>query len=195
MLLGDVVDKLHNKHGLTDTGTPEESNLTSTSVWVNKVNNLDTGHKNLCLGLLLSESWGISVNWESLCGVNWSTLINWLANNVDDTAKETWADRHLDWGTSVNNSLATDQTISCVHSNGTDGVLSKMLSNLEDNTDIVFLNLKGVQDRWKLAIELNVNDGTNDLSYGTLAHHGSRHGSAVVDAGDSCHGGTTTKCG
>lgn len=32
MLLGDVVNQLHDKHGLTDTSTTEETNLTSPSV-------------------------------------------------------------------------------------------------------------------------------------------------------------------
>jgi hypothetical protein len=195
VLLGNVVDKLHDKHGLTDTGTSEKTNLTSTSVWVNKVNNLDTGYKNLSLGLLLSESWSISVNWKSTGGINWSTLVNWLSNNVDNPAKKTRADWHLDWGFGVNTYLAANETIGGVHSNGTNGVLSKMLGDLKNNADIVILNLKSVQDRWELAIKLNVNNGANDLSHATLGWAGSSgHGAAGADVCDSCHGGTTTKC-
>jgi hypothetical protein len=194
VLLGNVVDKLHDKHGLADTSTSEETNLTSTSVWVNKVNNLDTSYKNLSLGLLLGERWGISVNWKSLGGVDWSTLINGLANNVDDTTEEAVSDWHLDWRAGVNDSLTTDQTVGCVHSNGTNGIFAKMLGNLEDKTDIVILNLKGVEDRRELAIELNVNNSTNDLSHATLAGSGGSHGAAGLEVVVSGHGGTTTKC-
>jgi len=40
--LGDVVNQLHDKDGFTDTGTTEKTNLTSTSVRGQKVNDLDT---------------------------------------------------------------------------------------------------------------------------------------------------------
>jgi precorrin-6x reductase len=69
-----------------------------------------------------------------------------------------------------------------------------MLGNLEDKTDIVILNLKGVEDRRELAIELNVNNSTNDLSHATLAGSGGSHGAAGLEVVVSGHGGTTTKC-
>jgi peptide chain release factor 1 len=40
--LGDIVNKLHDEDGLTDTGTTEESNLTSSGVGSKEINNLDT---------------------------------------------------------------------------------------------------------------------------------------------------------
>jgi len=42
MKLGDVVNQLHDKHGLADTGTTEESNLTTLGVGSQKVDNLNT---------------------------------------------------------------------------------------------------------------------------------------------------------
>ena len=42
MGLSDIVNKLHNEDGLTDTGTTEESNLTSSGVGGKEINNLDT---------------------------------------------------------------------------------------------------------------------------------------------------------
>jgi hypothetical protein len=79
MLLGNVVDQLHDKHSLSDSGSSEETNLTSTSVGVKKINNLDTGHKDLSLGLLLGESGGVSMNGKMLSGVDGTTLINGIS--------------------------------------------------------------------------------------------------------------------
>ena len=45
MSLGDVVDKLHDKHGLTHTGTTAESDLTILHVGFEQVNHLDTRSK------------------------------------------------------------------------------------------------------------------------------------------------------
>ena len=47
MSLGDVVDELLNQDGLSDTGTSEETNLSTTGVGSKKVDNLDTGFENL----------------------------------------------------------------------------------------------------------------------------------------------------
>ena len=42
MKLSDVVDKLHDKHGLADTGTTEKTNLTTLGVRAEQIDNLDT---------------------------------------------------------------------------------------------------------------------------------------------------------
>jgi hypothetical protein len=42
MGLGDIVNKLHDEYGFTDTSTTEESNLSSSSVGSKEINNLDT---------------------------------------------------------------------------------------------------------------------------------------------------------
>ena len=41
MGLGDVVDKFHNEDSLADTGTTEETNLTTLGVWGNQVDDLE----------------------------------------------------------------------------------------------------------------------------------------------------------
>ena len=53
----DVTDKLLDKHRLTYAGTAEESDLTTLLIRAEKVNDLDTGLKKLCLRGLLRSSW------------------------------------------------------------------------------------------------------------------------------------------
>ena len=47
MSLGDVVDKFLNQHGLSDTGTTEKTNLSTTSIRSEEVDDLDSGLQNL----------------------------------------------------------------------------------------------------------------------------------------------------
>ena len=47
MCLGDVVDELLNQHSLADTGTTEETNLSTTGVGSKEVDDLDTGLQDL----------------------------------------------------------------------------------------------------------------------------------------------------
>ena len=41
MLLCDIIDKLHNKHGLTNAGTAEKTDLTALGIGADKVDDLD----------------------------------------------------------------------------------------------------------------------------------------------------------
>jgi peptide chain release factor 1 len=108
--LGDVVDQFLNQDSLADTGTTEKTNLTTTSVGGKKIDNLDTSLENFGSGGLVNELGSLSVNGEELLGLDGTTLIDGLTNNVDDTAKDLLTDGNGDGSTSVNNLLATDET-------------------------------------------------------------------------------------
>ena len=66
--LGDVVNQLHDKHSLADSGTAEETNLTSLTVGGEQVDNLDTSDKNLLLDGHLVEVGSLSVDGLALVG-------------------------------------------------------------------------------------------------------------------------------
>mmetsp|Transcript_2542 Transcript_2542/g.6973 ORF Transcript_2542/g.6973 Transcript_2542/m.6973 type:complete len:483 (-) Transcript_2542:25-1473(-) len=194
--LGDVVDQLHDQHSLADTGTTEETNLATLGIRRKEVNNLDAGHKNLSLGGLLGESGGISVDGLGHLGGDGAALVDGLADNVDDAAEELRASRHHDGGAGVLDLLATHKTLGGVHSNGAHGVLTEMLGDLENQADRVPLDLKGVQNGRELAIELHVNDGTDNLRNladgKTLGGRASRGGSGELAVGGSHVGGANS---
>ena len=99
--------------------------------------------------------------------VDGTTLVNGLANDVHDTAEGGSTDGDTDGSTGVNDLLATDETLGTVHSNGTDGVLAEVSSDLEDETTTVeVLDLKGIENGGKVfRLKLHVDDGTNDRLY------------------------------
>ncbi len=125
--LSNVVDKLLDENGLSDTGTSEKSNLTTTGVWGEKIDNLDTGDENLGGGRLLNERWGVGVNWGTQLGVDWATLINWVTGNVHDATKGLWADWNHDWVSGISGAVATDKSLSTIHGNAADDALSQVL--------------------------------------------------------------------
>mgnify|MGYP001558526469 FL=1 len=63
--LGDVVDEFLDKHGLTDTGTTEQTNLTTTSVRGKQVDDLNTGLENLGSSRLLNKGRRVAVDWHA----------------------------------------------------------------------------------------------------------------------------------
>jgi len=137
-------DQLLNEDSLADTGTTEKTNLTTTGVWGEKVDDLDTSNENLGGGGLLSEDWGVGVNWGILVGLDWTALVDWVTSNVHDTTKSTLTDWNGDWGARVGGGLTTAKTLgTCtasvssilrpeyskrtVHGNATDDIFTQML--------------------------------------------------------------------
>ena len=120
MRLGDVVDELLNQHSLADTGTTEETNLSTTSVGREEVDDLDTGLQDLSGSRLVDERRGVSVDGRKLDALDGTTLVNGLANDVHDTAESRSADGDTDGGTGVDDLLATNETLGTVHGNGAD---------------------------------------------------------------------------
>lgn len=97
--------------------------------------------------------------------LNRATFIDGLTNDVQDTSKRAVPDRDGDGSTRVDDLLATDETLSTVHGNATNGVFTKVLGNLKNEsvTTLHILNLKSVEDsREVLGSEVNVNNGTDD---------------------------------
>ena len=186
---GDVVNELHDNDGLADSGTTEETNLTSLGVGGEKVNNLDTGDENL-LGLaLLSEGRGGAVEGSELLLAlleDGALLVDGLADHINDAAEGLGADRNLNGGAGVDALLATDEAVGGLHGNGAHGVLSEMLGDLEDEALLTIsdLNLKGVENLGELLVELDVDDGADHLGDLAVAHGGGR--AAESTAASAC---------
>jgi hypothetical protein len=108
-------NELLDEDGLSDTCTTEETNLTTTGVRGEKVDDLDTGNEDLGRGGLLDEGRRVGVNGSKLDALDGSTLVNWVSSDVHDATETARTDGDLDGGTGVGCGSATDETLStCV---------------------------------------------------------------------------------
>ena len=127
------------------------------------------------------------MNWEKLVGIDWATLVDGLANDINDSAESACADWHLNWGASIEDGLSSDETLCGVESDGAHVVASQMLGNFEHESVAGSLHLKGIENWGKLSAELHIHDGTNHLgdlsigrresSYQSLGYHVTKEGS------------------
>ncbi len=62
VLLGDVVDELHDEHGLADAGAAEQADLAAAGVGGEQVDDLDAGLEGFDLGRLVDEGRGRAVD-------------------------------------------------------------------------------------------------------------------------------------
>jgi hypothetical protein len=170
MGLGDVVDELLDEHSLSDTGTSEETNLSTTSVGSKEIDDLDTGFEDLGGGRLLDECRGVCVDGLHPVTHDGTTLVNGLANDVHDTTESSLSDGDHDGCTGVDDLGATNETLGTVHGNGSDRVFTQVRGDFENETTTVeVLDLEGVENgREVVGLELNIDDGTNDGLYGAI---------------------------
>jgi len=162
MSLGDVVDQFHNQDSLADSGTAEETNLTTLGVRGQQVDDLNASDEDFLLDTHLNELWSLSVDGGSLVSFNWTTFIDGLTNDVHDASQCFGTDWDTDGRAGISDFLATNQTLCSVHSNGTDGVFSQVLGDFKNQARLASLDFEGVQDWWQVVVELHVNDGTDD---------------------------------
>lgn len=112
VVAGSPHNQLLNEDSLADTGTTEETNLSTTSVGGEQVDDLDTGNENLGRGGLLTEERGFGVDRGELVGLDGTTLVDGVTSDVDDTAKGGRADGNLDGSAGVDGGGTTDETLS-----------------------------------------------------------------------------------
>lgn len=118
------------------------------------------------------ESGRFSVNGQELVGVDGTTLIDGLTNDIDDAAESLGTDGHLNGGSRVHDGLATHETLSGVESDGTHVVATQVLGDLKNETVLGTFDLKRIENGREFTLELDVNDGTDDL--GNLSSGGAK---------------------
>lgn len=103
------------------------------------------------------------MNRQEFSSINWSLLIDWLTNDVDDSTKGLWSDWHHNWVTSVVNFLSSNETLSGIQSNGSNIVTTQMLSDFQNESVWNSSDFEGVQNWWEVTLKLHIDDGTDNL--------------------------------
>lgn len=104
-------NQLLDKHGLADTGTTEETNLSTTSIRSQKIDDLDTGDENFSAGGLFDERRSIGVDGSELVTLDGSSLVNGIASDVHDTAQGAVSDRNHNGVASIRDFATSDETL------------------------------------------------------------------------------------
>ena len=100
---------------------------------------------------------------RSAVGRDRARLVDGLADDVHDAAERAEADRDLDRRAGVVHRLAAGEAFGRVHGDAADGVLAELLGDFENEPVALILGLERVQDLGQVALELDVDDGADDL--------------------------------
>jgi hypothetical protein len=109
--LGDVVDELLDENGLSDSSSSEESNLSSTGVGSQEVDDLDSRLEDLGGSRLVDKLRGVGVDGAHGDTNDGTTLVDRLSNDVHDTSEAGGSDWDHDGVSGVDNLLSTDESL------------------------------------------------------------------------------------
>ena len=101
-----------------------------------------------------------------------------LTNDVHNSSEGTGTDWNHDRISSIFDLLTSDETISTVQGNGSNSGVTQMLSDFEDESVLGASDFKGIKNGRKFTFELDIDDGTNDLSH--LTHSLGEAGLALL---------------
>ena len=167
--LGDVVDELHEEHGLADAGAAEEADLAAAEVRGQQVDDLDAGLERLDLDVLVDEGRRGAMDREPLHRVDGPLLVHGLADHVEDAAEHGLADWHRDVGACVLHGHAANEPLGGVHRDAARGVLAEVLGDLDREVVRAGVDARvgdrerGVDVRQRSCRELHVHDRADDL--------------------------------
>jgi hypothetical protein len=127
---GLTYDQLLNEHSLADTSTTEQTNLTTTSVRSEKIDDLDTGNQDFGSGGLFDEFGSRSMDGSELGGLDGSSLVNRITSDVHDTTKRAGTDRNLNGRASILGLVSSNETLGTFTNTSADRVVMAPLCSL-----------------------------------------------------------------
>ena len=163
MRLGDVVDQLHDDHGLADPGAAEQADLAAFGVRRQQIDDLDPGDQDLGLGRLVDEGRRRSVDRRAPVGLDRAALVDRFADDVEDAAQGLGADRHHDRFAGVDRLGPAHQPVGGVHRDRAHDVFAELLGHFEHQGAAGVVDMQRVQDRRQFALEMDVDDGADNL--------------------------------
>ena len=164
MRFRDVVDEFHDQNGLADTGATEQADLAALCVRREKIDDLDACHQNLCFCRLVDIFRCRAVDRVLLGRLDRLAFVDRLTDDVQDAAKGLRSDRNGNRCTGIGGVRTTNQTFGRVHGDGPYRGLTKMLCHLKNKALTVIVDLEGVLNGRKLAIERDIDNGADDLT-------------------------------
>ena len=139
MLGSDVMDKLHDQHGLAYAGTAKQADFTAAGIRCDKVNDLDARFEYLGAGFLIFKFRSRTMDRPILCGIDRSrVLIHGLAQYVEDTAQSTFTNGNADGRAGIFGFHPAGETIGRAHSDAAGHAVAEVLHDFNHEVDVHF---------------------------------------------------------
>ena len=164
MLLGEVVDELHDEDGLADAGAAEETDLAALDVRRDEIDDLEAGLEDLHLRREIAKCRRLAMDRPTLrIGGDVFLLVDRLADHVPEAPERGLTHRNGDRGTRVDHLGAAREAIRRVHRNCAHPVVTEVLLHLRHDLALGRRDLDGVEDAGEPIGEDGVDHDALDL--------------------------------
>ena len=164
MLGSNITDQLLNQHGLTYTGTAEQTDLTTFCIGSQQIDNLDTGLQHLYYRTLLFEGRWISVDDPMLLSFQGFSTVDGLSQYVEQSTQCLITYRHLNSFSGSNDIHILAKSFTGTQHDAANGIVANMLCHFHDQTLAFTVYFQGILDKGKIIVlELYVYNRSHDL--------------------------------
>ena len=144
VFLSDIIDKLHYKNSLADTGTAEKTYFTAFCIRCNKVNNLNTRFKYFRCRILFFVCRRLTMYTPFFFCFGIRHIINRITQNVKNSSECFFTDRHFNSLTCINGVHTSDKSVRRAHRNTSDNIVAYMLCNFRNKPLTFIVNFNGI---------------------------------------------------
>src|ERR1700722_9329159 len=139
MLHRDVVNQFLNQHGLAHAGAAEQSDFAALQIRLGEVHDLDTGLEHLQVGGLIFKLWGGAMNGIVFVSLDWTELVDRLAEHVHHATQHAAANRNGDCFAEVNRFHSADQTFGRLHRDATHPAFTQVARYFRDDVQRLWI--------------------------------------------------------
>ena len=169
VLLGNVVDELHDEHGLAHAGAAEQADLAALGIGADQIHHLDAGFKDLRGALLLLIGGCGTVDGPALLGFGGGAVVHRLAQQIENTAKACLAHGNGNGAAGVRGGNAALQAVGAAHGDTANHIVADVLRHLRHQLFPVVLDLNGVEQLRHRIV------GKTDVQHGAYRLHDGAH--------------------
>ena len=145
---GDAGDQLGQNDRLAETGPAEQSGLATADERRQQVDDLDARLEDLGLGTQILHRGRCAVDGPALFGHDVASTIDWIAQQIEDAAERSLADRDSHRGTGVEGFHSTDHAVGRAQRDASHASAAQVLlhfaRHLDVNTLHLLIDLEGV---------------------------------------------------
>ena len=166
VLLGDVVDQLHDQYSLANARTAEQADLAALGVGRDQVDDLDARLQDLRGALLLVVGGCGAMDGPLGRAIRGRKAVDGVAQQVEHAAQALLAHRHRDRRAGVHGLQAAAQAVGGVHGDAAHHIVAHVLRDLGgDHPALVFDFNRIEQVRQVAAVKADVQNRTDDLRH------------------------------
>ena len=169
MLLGNVVDKLHDEHRFADARAAEQTDLAAFGIGAEQVDDLDAGLQNFGRGGQLVKRGRQSVDVPPLGIFRRRLVVHGITQHVENSAERFLAHRHADGIARIGDGGVARQTVGGVHRDAARGVVTDVLRHLHRQGAFADRHGQSVIQRRQLAVfKPHVDNRSHDLYHAAV---------------------------